>query len=234
MATAPFTDGPITVDQQYESASHTSDMTVSGGLAPHGHKNGPGDVIAAAGMAAVSNAPARIGLAILRLHTEWTSAPIPKRRPLPTLAEIAARMPLVATGVKNGRTIRTADMERAARALAELKVESARWYANEVRLVATRLHSRKEVLASLTAWGATKGIAPETVSASLHWWLSHTCPVCEGHGIRHLEHQGARQCGECYGTGETRRPEGSGQVLNHIDYALGMARGSLRKRLRRG
>lgn len=234
MATQPYSDGPVTLDQRYESASSTSDLTLSGGMVPKDHPAGPGDVVAAAGMAAASSSPARIGLAILRLHTEWTATTLPKRKPLPTLAEIAARMPLVKTGESKGRTIRGPNMEKAARALAELKAESARWYANEIRLAATRLHSRAEVLASLTAWGATKGIAPETVAASLYWWLSHTCQTCEGHGIRHLEHQGARQCGDCYGTGETRRPEGSGAVLNHIDYALGMARGSLRKRLRRG
>ena len=232
MATSPHQDSAVTVDERYEAASNTSDMTIGGGMIPKDYKAGPGDVVAAAGMAASS--PARLGLAILRLHTEFTSAPIPKRKPLPTAAEIAAKLPLVVLEVKDGRSVRGPDNAKAARLLGELKTEAVKWRANELRLIATRLHGRNEVLTGLIAWGATKGIPAETVAASLYWWLSHTCPVCEGHGIRHLEHQGARQCGECYGTGETRRPEGSGPVLNHVDYALGMARGSLRKRLRRG
>lgn len=70
----PHDSGPVTVDEKYEVASNTSDLTVGGGMIPPDVRTAQGDVILAAGMN-----ESRLGMALLRLHSEWQSAAKPRR-----------------------------------------------------------------------------------------------------------------------------------------------------------
>jgi hypothetical protein len=227
MATAPWQGGPVTVDERYESASNTSDLTVGGGMIPKDHRTSQGDVVLAAGMS-----ESRVGMALLRLHSEWTASAKPRRVDRHGIERLTALIRASDAKAKKSAERRGVTYDEPGSATKRAHDEAHRWYRNELKLLAGRLKTRSLVLEQLCLWGATKGIGPDVVCAAVHHWLDHICPVCDGHGLRYLENQSARQCGECYGTGETPRPEGSGRVLAHIDYVLGVARGSLRKRLR--
>jgi hypothetical protein len=115
------------------------------------------------------------------------------------------------------------------------KAEAALWYRRELMLLAQSLKSRASVLDQLTQWAILRGIDPLVVGPALHHWLNAVCSVCDGHGFRRAEDApalSAKRCHHCYGTGKVPHPEGSARVLAHIDYAVSVARGSLKKRLR--
>lgn len=247
MATQPWENpaAPVTMDERYESAACTSDMSVGGGMIPKDHRSGAGDVVAAAGLVGgrlrqvapgeyILLAPndSSIGMALLRLHSEWAASAKPRRvgpQVILKLAEDIKKQDAV-----NAATAKRKDKpyESPGPALGRANAEAARWYANELLLLANRLKSRAEVLEQLSAWAAIKGIAPEVVPEALLHWLSPTCEACDGHGLLFVEHQATRQCHKCSG-GERKRTEGVDRVLRQIDYALGIARGSLKRRLMR-
>jgi hypothetical protein len=115
------------------------------------------------------------------------------------------------------------------------KSEALLWYRRELMLLAQSLKSRASVMEQLQQWAILKGIDPLVVGPALHHWLNATCPVCDGHGFRRAEDApalSAKRCHACHGTGKVPHPEGSARVLAHIDYAVSVARGSLKKRLR--
>ena len=250
MVTTPW-ENPAprpSVDERYEGAANTSDLTVGGGMIPKDHRAGAGDVVAAAGLVGgrlkrmasgdyvlLPPNDSSIGMALLRLHSEWTAAAKPRR----VGPEVVEKL---ADDIKNQDE---ATYESAKRfgpqlpytspgsALGRANADAARWYRNELILLANKLKSRSQVVEQLTLWAQIKGIDAETVPAALLHWLSPTCPECDGHGIRFVENQAARQCHRCNG-GELKRTAGVDRVLRQIDYALGIARGRLSQRLRRG
>jgi hypothetical protein len=248
MATQPYDDSPPDVSERYESASCTSDLTVGGGMIPKDHRAGQGDVVAAAGLAGGRLRPdgkggyillppndASMGMALLRLHSEWAASAKPRRigpAVVDKLAEDMRRAEAVhyeaskRHGPQQPYKPRNDQFQRAER-------EAQGWYTNEMRLLATRLKSRHDALEQLTMWAAVKGIGSDTTAEALLHWLDPSCPTCNGLGVRHFEHQAARVCGKCYGSGERPRMEGVWRVLQQIEYALGIARGKLRKRLRK-
>ena len=248
MVTTPW-ENPAprpSVDERYEGAANTSDLTVGGGMIPKDHRAGAGDVVAAAGLVGgrlkrmasgdyvlLPPNDSSIGMALLRLHSEWTAAAKPRRvgpEVVEKLAEDVRRQDAIdaATAERKGEPY-----ERPGSALGRANAEAARWYRNELILLAQKLKSRADVVGQLTQWATLKEIDPETVSAALLHWLDPICPECDGHGIRFMEHQAARQCHRCNG-GERKRTAGVDRVLRQIDYALGIARGRLSQRLRRG
>jgi hypothetical protein len=231
MATQPFcTDAPGT-DERYEAASNTSNLTVSAsfGMVGMDEATPKGDTILAAGLVASNRA---IGMALLRLHSEWTSSAKPRhveRQVIDRLAE----------GIKEqdrrdrATAARTNKPYTAPGPAWDRANEMAHgWYVSEFRLLATRLRTRREAIDKLTAWGLSKGISPLVVSAALHHWLDSVCQECGGLGLRYLENLAIRQCGKCHGSGKTPTPEGAGRVLNAMDDMINDARGSLGRRLR--
>lgn len=213
------------ISERYETATHASRILLEE------HRTGAADVLVAAGWS-----PTRIGMALLRLHGEWTAAAKPKR---PAAGAVEA----IESGIK-------AEDERAAGrwgppnpkapkpapAKARAQAEADRWFANELRLLAIGLKSRATVWDQIAPWAAGKGIATETVAESLLHWLAPTCQHCDGHGLRKVPNApalSARQCSKCQGTGNRPPPAGSGKVLQHLDYCVGLARGSLKVRLHR-
>jgi hypothetical protein len=246
MATTPFDNSPPTTDERYESASCTSDLTVGGGMIPKDVRAGQGDVIAAAGLAGgrlkedgrggyvlLPPNDGSMGMALLRLHSEWSAAVKPRRIGPEVVAKLAEQMRQQDARERESAKARGVRYDTPQSPQERAQDESQRWYTNEVRLLAVRLKSRRDALDQLTQWAHIKGIEPDTAAAALLHWLDPTCPACGGLGIRHMEHQAARSCGKCYGTGERDRPDGAWRVLQQIEYALSVARGKLRKKLRK-
>ena len=197
------------IDERYQAATSTSNLRVEA------DKAGAGDVIIAAGMS-----DSRLGMALLRLHSEWDSSAKPRKISPDQIKALALTM-----RDSHGKP----DMMRARR-------ESAAWFASELRLFAQALKSRPAVIEGLTAWAAIKDIPAHAVPLAVLHWLHHTCQVCDGHGRRKVPDQpalGARQCHACDGFGQTHRPEGSTRLLTHIDYCIQQARNSLKRRLHR-
>jgi hypothetical protein len=201
------------VIEKYECATSTSNLRIN---TRDGSPVTPADVILAAGMS-----DSRLGMMLLRLHSEWDSSAKPRKVTPEGIKALS-----LAIRDAQGRP----DMQRARR-------EAAAWYASELRLLAQSLKSRAGVIEQLTLWGAMKGIGGDTVSAAVHYWLNSVCGDCGGHGFHKSEGHpslSSRRCGTCHGTGVLDRPkmDGTVKLLDHIDYALQMARNSLKRRLR--
>jgi len=240
MATAPWEDGPITTDERYLSSVETSDLTIEGGMVPKDHKSGAADVVGAAGLGVGLAVSARsTGMALLRLHSEWTSATKPRRVGRQVLEVLVAR--IKAQDVLDKETARRARASYVAPKPAVVRAadEAQRWYTNELRLLAVRLKSRASAIQQLNLWAAQKGVDSAMVAAGLHYWLDETCHVCDGHGFMKIPDQpalSAKRCDYaigCGGTGKARFPTGAERVLRHIEYCLDQARGQLRDRLGR-
>jgi hypothetical protein len=218
------TRDPVGVQERYESASNSPTLVHSD------NERGAVDTLRDAASVALGSdgkplppwSAGRIGMALLRLHSEWSGLAKPHRPSKEQMKGIAASMP-----DEKGRP----DMARAV-------IEADRWFSNELRLLANGLKSRAVVWNQLALWIAQKGISPEVAAEGLLYWLNPTCPKCDGHGVRKVPDQpalSAKRCsgqGSCWGTGKRPHPEGSGKLLGHLDYCVGVARGSLKKRLR--
>jgi hypothetical protein len=225
------TTDKATVDERYEVATSTSNLRVD---VRQGSPVSNADVIWAAGLS-----DSRLGMMLLRLHSEWSSAAKPRKVTPEGIARLIAEMK--AQEMREYEHAKERGPQRpfkpAGGYLQRANASAAAWYSNELRLLAQSLKSRAGVIEQLTLWGAMKGIQGETVSAAVHYWLNSVCGDCGGHGFHKSEGHpslSSRRCGTCHGTGVLDRPkmDGTVKLLDHIDYALQMARNSLKRRLR--
>lgn len=221
-------ENPPCINERYETAGNTSNLTIGGGMVPKDARSGAADVIAAAGMS-----DSRLGMALMRLHSEWSSASKPKRPSITVIETLAANLrkddeqARVRYGPPNPKAARPPSV------MSRAQAEAARWYSNELRLLAQRLKSRPAVMEALHTWAVIKGISPDTIGPAVHHWLDRTCRACNGLGFKRVHGQpalSARPCRDCNG-GEVRRPEGATRVLNYLDDSLQKGRESLKKRL---
>jgi hypothetical protein len=196
-----------TVDEQYATASNTSDLTVD----PN-HRRAV-DVIIAAGM--TRN---RLGQALANLRSEWDGCAKPPKR---TQAQIEARAKELAD--KRGKP----DLRRA-------KVEALVWHATAMRERAMKLRGRAVVLGLLTEWAVIRGIDVDLLSPALFHWLAPHCPACDGLGRIRREDAPVlgQQCNHCHGSGQWMRPMGAGVIHEYIADALGKAKAGMVGRLR--
>lgn len=227
------------VEERYEVATNTSRLLLEE------HRTGAADVLTSAGMAqqfTAGKAPPpysmiRTGMALLRLHSEWSSAAKPSRLP-------AAAVCAIADGMKkqDARHRETADRTGHTYSYpgppAQRAQEQAdRWYASDLRMLANSLKSRGAVWDQLAPWAALKGHDSLTVAEAVLHWLHPVCPKCNGLGMLKVPGQPAlsgRQCKPCGATGKRVPGASMGRVLAHLDEAVAKARGSLKKRLRSG
>lgn len=207
MLMATDQDRPDTMER-YETAVQASRILLEE------HRTGAADVLIAAGWSENLT-----GLALLRLHSEWTAAAKPKRLGPSQVAALAVQY-RDKKGIPNR---------------GKAKAEADRWYANELRLLAVSLKSRPAVWAQLLPWAMAKGIPEDQVVHALFHWLDPTCSHCGGHGFHKPKDSPAltaKQCRPCQGTGTKAIPEGGTRVLSHISRCLSEARKSIGKRLR--
>ena len=201
---------PPDVAERFQTACGASNLKVEA------DKGGAADMMIAAGWS-----DSRVGMALLRLHSEFDGAAKPKR-----MGEAAIRALAEANPDDKGKPRMT-----------WARSEAVAWHRKELRLLAQSLKSRASVLEQLTTWAILKGIDPAVVGPAVHHWLSPTCSVCDGHGRRKLPDApslSGKPCHACSGTGHTPHPEGSARVLGRIDYVVQVARSSLKQRLRSG
>lgn len=200
------------ITETYQTAGNTSDLTVAGGMV-HGDYKGPGDVILAAGMS-----QSRVGMMLLRMHSEWDSAAKPRRLNEAQITALAAQFK-DAKGKPNRPRART---------------EAALWYARELRLLAVGLRSRAAVVEGVAAWMTVKGLDPQGAGAAILHWLSPNCPVCDGLGKRKQPDAPVlvKTCHHCGGTGKRPADAVTLRVNGWMDDCVAVARQSLKKRLR--
>jgi hypothetical protein len=212
------------VIEQYQTAIQSKRLLMEE------HRTGAVEVLVAAGWS-----PSRLGMGLLRVHSEWDGAAKPKRLTEAQVAVLAANFRADDAKAQESARMRGKQWQSQGKPETRAKAEAALWYRRELMLLAQSLKSRASVLEQLTQWAILRGIDPLIVGPALYWWLSSTCPVCDGHGVRKAEgaaRLSAKRCNHCHGTGKVPHPEGSARVLAHIDYAVSVARGSLKKRLR--
>jgi hypothetical protein len=89
-------------------------------------------------------------------------------------------------------------------------------------------------VAKLIAWSAARDIDAVTACRALSYWLNKLCRKCGGNGGIEVAGTGriGKVCPACNGVKLAPHPDGTEKVLAHIDYAVSVARGSLKKRLR--
>lgn len=181
------------VDEVYASATSSSDLRVEADT------KGDADVLIAAGWS-----PSRLGMALLRLQSEYDSAA--RQRPL-----------------------HAADFSSAgdgARALADAANEQ------HARLLFAKLKSlptvQQQLALQLANWKV--GGPAEKAGAIARWWLQRRCGSCNGSGFGLAT---GRACMGCSG-GEVRPPLGEvgKRMAIHIDDCVHRARQSISKRLR--
>lgn len=212
------------VQELYETAGNTSNLTVEA------EKRGSGDVLIAAGWS-----DSRLGLALLRLHSEWSSAAKPARADAVTVGILARNIKMQDAKAKETADRTGEPYTAPGSAQARAQAEAQRWYTNELRILANNLKARPTVWEQLRVWVAGKGVDPDIVAEALLHWLHPTCPVCAGHGRHKVPDQpalSARQCRKCNGTGHRPYPHGAAKVLSHMDYCVNVARSSMKQRLR--
>jgi len=202
---ADSTDKPG-IEEQYQTAGNTSDLTVEA------DRKGAADILIASGWSQSYG-----GMALLRLHTEWTSAR-PRMFTAQHVADQAATLPL-----KKGKP----DLKRA-------RADLLAAYLAVVKELADKLRGRTQIMEHLLHWAALKGIDAAVVGPTLTHWLAPQCPACGGLGKRRLPDAPvlAESCDHCRGTGERARPLGSGHMYSYIEDAVNKGRQSMKQRLR--
>lgn len=214
------------VEEAYTSAGNSSDLRVEA------DQNGDADLIIAAGWSL-----SRVGMALLRLHSEWDKAEKPQR---PTarhieLLESSMRMPCLPLA---GDDKKLAAANIKARHLAAQRMAQD-WYMGEMAKLVNKLKSLPAVRAQLTGYVPKWGIAEASVKvpAVIAYWLDQTCRGCHGLKFQKIDGSpalGTKVCRACGGTGYAPVPYGQEgrRVANYMDDCVQKARTSIKKRLR--
>lgn len=210
-----------TIDEAYASAAHTSNLRCE---TREGSPRSDSDVLMAAAWS-----QSRVGGALLRLHTEWDGAE-------------HARVTTAEDFLDSARA-RRPDAARAPQTASQVKTAAAQIarHANEqqAKLLMGHLKSlapvREQLALQLLKW---KVDAPHVVAiAVLRWWLAPACAACEGRKFELLPGTGRlskKLCKPCGATGKARIPHGEDgrKLANWMDDSVGIARASMKKRLR--
>lgn len=213
------------VEEAYCSAGNTSDLRVEADIRTDA------DILIAAGWS-----DSRVGMALLRLHSEWDKAEKPKK-PTPaqvTMLENSLRMPCLPLACDE-KALRHANQRARARAAEKMAVE---WYMREMSKLVNKLKSLPDVRRQLTAYVPKWGIqeAAVKVPAVIAYWLDQTCHAC--HGLKFLQLSGSpvlstKACKACHGSGIAPVPHGQEgrRVANYMDECVQKGRTSIRRNL---
>lgn len=219
------------IEEAYTSAGNSSDLRVEADL------RGDADLIIAAGWS-----PSRVGMALLRLHSEWDMAAKP-RKPTPASVNALAlslrisRPP--AYVIHPDRMESHLDRMNPVKCLELARRQAAEWHARETLNLIGKLGSlravRKQLVEYVPKWGIQE--AAVKVPAIIAYWLEQTCRTC--HGLKFLQVANtpalsAKACRACHGTGIAPIPYGNEgkRVANYMDDCVQRARTSIRHRLR--
>ena len=202
---------PISMDERYMNGTNSSNLRVCAEV------ESGADVIIAAGWS-----HSRVGMALLRLVSEWDGVSKPRRMSQAAIDAYAKTLP------GNAK-------EQAKQAQAD----SDRWLLHEQKLMLGRVKALPSMRDQLIHMAGKVGAAdPANDSiAVLLWWLDKTCTTCHGQQrevIKDTPILSDVVCPVCKGSGEKRLPCGkSGRRLATLmGDCLSAARESLKKRLR--
>lgn len=204
------TEDRKTIEESYESATHATSLKVES------ETRGSADMLIAAGWS-----DARLGMALMRLHSEYEGSAKPKMPDARAIERIAGLM------VTNVIT------KKEAYSLA--REQAQKWYANELSLFRLKLKTVPEVSHQLYLRAERRGTPVEAVGPSLAWWLDQKCVPCGGLGkttIPGTPALSAHNCPACRGSGKKHQPHGeNGRWLtNLMDSSVNSARKSLKGR----
>lgn len=210
------------IEESYQTAGNTSDLTVEA------ERRSSGDVLIAAGWS-----ESRIGMALLRLHSEWDASEKPAR---PTKAAIQA---LVGTYQSVLPGAKAPEGKAKPLTVGEAHGYASTWYSHEVAMLLGKLKAlpavRLQVSIQALRWGMQD--AEGKAAATLRYWLDQTCGGC--HGLKWQPIPGApalsnRPCRACGGSGFAHVPHGQEgkRLANFMDDCVSRARHSMRNRLR--
>jgi hypothetical protein len=184
----------------------------------------PGDLNAAAGMN-----KHRTGLALRRLLAEWDKSAKPKEPSREQIEALAASYPRI-PGTGNVRIVvreNGADVGKELPPIVAARIESARWYANEMTLLMCSLRTLPSVSQTLLVHCRQQGWdgGVHLVAHVLLWWLDSRCPACQGRRNKIIPgtgRTGSKPCGQCHGTGSKDAPHGweGAKLLTHIKGCL--------------
>jgi hypothetical protein len=209
------------VDESYQTATNTSDLSVEG------DRRGSGDVLIAAGWS-----ESRIGMALLRLHSEWDASEKPAKPTKTGIQEMAGTFQRALPGET------PAEGKTKPLTISQAHHYASTWYSHEVAMLLGKLKAlpavRQQVTVQALRWGMHE--AQAKASATVRYWLDQACGGCHGlkwqpiHGAPALSNRPCRVCG---GTGFAQAPHGQEgkRLANFMDDCVSRARQSMRNRL---
>lgn len=200
-------DGPKTVSEGYAGAVMASNLRVEA------HKFTQADLVAAAGMNSY-----RMGMALMRLVSEWQSGATPRPGLAPSPKDLR----------KQGVSADLAEAESR-----RIAAQYADWHLQENMLRFQRLKTLPAVRAALLHWVGDKGWneAENLVADTIRHFLSPVCTACEGRKRKVVQSRAiGPECRKCRGTGEADlRHGGRGRsLLSYMKQCTGQAADDLR------
>lgn len=218
-------------EEQYSSAVSSSNLKVDW------HRRNEADAIIAAGWSR-----ARIGAALMRLHTEYDKVAKPKPMTAEAIRRIAGSITVLQIApMAKELGLEVGALRPGAAVEAIAKAHAHAWFMRESRLMLGKLtgfSALRDVLAKeVTSWDVPKDQAEEIVIDVVRWWLSPRCTTCHGTKwqlIPGTNRQSNHPCRLCRGSGEAPIPHaGIGKrVLGWMNECRGSARGGIREALR--
>jgi len=214
------------VEEAYQVAGNTSDLRVEGDT------KGDADLIIAAGWS-----PSRVGMALLRLHSEWDKAEKPQRPSPRHIDLLADTLQQYAETTVKGKVVKVAVFSPA-QLRERARKQAQDWYMHEMAKLVNKLKSLPAVRSQLTTYVPKWGIAEASmkVPAVIAYWLDQTCRGCHGLKFQRIDGAptlGTKVCRSCGGTGVAPVPHGQEgrRVANYMDDCVQKARTSIRNRL---
>ncbi|MBB1603326.1 zinc finger-like domain-containing protein [Variovorax sp. UMC13] len=211
------------VEEAYTSAGNSSD------LRHDASRPGAVDLLIAAGLS-----DSRLGMALLRLHSEWDKAEKPRKPTPAAINALAAVMPTTVKREGGGESVLTKSQRHE---MARQRAQA--WYLGEMASLVGKLRSLASVRHALATYAHRWKMeeAETKVPSIIAFWLDQTCSHC--HGLKFLQAVGApslstKACRACDGTGVARIPHAQDgrRIANYMDDCVSCARDALRKRLR--
>lgn len=211
------------IEERYQTASNAKNLKVS---RLEDRRTGDAEMLIAAGWS-----PVKLGMALMRLQSEWDGVEHPRR-----MGEDQMRV-LAAKHLANAKTALGEKPLDSKGAMRIAFAESSAWYTNELALMRLKLKTMPMASSMLEDWCRLHGVDPEVGMRGLRWWLDHTCRSCDGRRFEKVPDQPAlshKRCKPCRGTGKILPPDGKAgsRIQCLLDDCKQRGQASIRMRLR--
>jgi hypothetical protein len=219
-----------TTDEKYGRAVHARNLKIE---RDHTRSN-IADILIAAGWSR-----GKLGVALMRLQSEWDGAEKPRRLSPDATRMLATKMPRQVPLVLSEAGLRARNIRGFVAGELDAQHEAAKltadeWHLIELGFLLQKLKTLAEVRERISeyAWLADMESADVKASALIAWWLHHVCPSCGGNKwllIPGTNRQSGRPCLKCRGSGETPIPWGieGRQLLAEMEESIRSAKNSM-------